>query len=163
MLEPEEAFPYKPPSDEIREKYKHIFEIEGPLRGRFFKSFFDKVVSASLLVVASPVLLLVKVAYLIEGWIIPENKGPMFFHYNAVSAGKVIPKYKIRLIKTKFIDPEGAKRGDWHAFSAEWTPDSRTHVGRFVKSFYLDELPQLYSVLIGDMSIVGPRPLERVR
>ncbi len=157
--EPEEAFPYKPPSEEIREKYKHIFEIEGPLQGRFFKTFFDKVVSASLLVVASPVLLLVKVAYLIEGWIIPENKGPMLFHYNAVSAGKVIPKYKIRLIKTKFIDPEGAKRGDWHAFSAEWTPDSRTHVGRFVKSFYLDELPQFYSVLVGDMSVVGPRPL----
>ena len=57
--EPEEAFPYKPPSDEIREKYKHIFEIEGPLQGRFFKTLFDKVVSALLLVVASPVLLLV--------------------------------------------------------------------------------------------------------
>ncbi len=157
--EPVEAFPYKPPSDEIREEYAHIFELEEPLGNRFFKSVFDKVVALCLLIAASPVLLLVKIAYLVEGWIIPENAGPMFFHYNAVSAGKIIPKYKIRLIKTKFIDPEGAKSGDWHAFSAEWTEDSRTKVGQFVKSFYLDELPQFYSVLIGDMSIVGPRPL----
>jgi len=85
------------------------------------------------LIFAAPIFLLVKIAYVIEGWIIPENKGPMFFSYNAMSKGKIIPKYKIRLIKTKYIDPEGAKKGDWHAFSAEWTPDSRTHVGHFVK------------------------------
>ena len=157
--EPGEAFPYKPPSDEIREKYAHIFELEGPLKNRVFKTVFDKVVALCLLVAAAPVLLLVKIAYLIEGWMTPENAGPTFFHYNAISAGKIIPKYKIRLIKTKYIDQEGAKRGDWHAFSAEWTEESRTRVGHFVKRFYLDELPQLYSVLIGDMSIVGPRPL----
>jgi len=62
-----------------------------------------------------------------------------------VSAWRVIPKYKIRLIKTKYIEPEGAKRHDWIAFSSEWTPDSRTHVGGFVKNFYLDELPQFWS------------------
>ena len=157
--EPLEAFPYKPPSDEIKAKYKHIFELQGPLKERFFKHAFDKVVAALLLLIASPVLLLVKIAYVIEGIILPENKGPMFFYYNAVSAGRIIPKYKIRLIKTKYIDSEGAKRGDWSAYSAEWTPESRTYVGHFVKSFYLDELPQFYSVLIGDMSIVGPRPL----
>lgn len=113
-----------------------------------------------LLIAALPVLLLLKLAFLIEGWLIPENKGPMFFYYNAVSAGKIVPKYKIRLIKTKYIDPEGARRGDWIAYSAEWTPDSRTYVGQFVKKFYLDELPQFWSVLKGDMSIVGPRPLS---
>ena len=158
--EPGEAFPYKPPSDEIREKYAHIFELEGPLKNRVFKTVFDKVVALCLLVAASPVLLLVKIAYLIEGWTNPESSGPMFFHYNAVSAGKVIPKYKIRLIKMKYIDPEGAARHDWIAYSAEWTADSRTHVGAFVKKWYLDELPQFWSVLMGDMSIVGPRPLS---
>lgn len=157
--EPKEAFPYKPPTEEIKQKYHHIFALDKPLEGRFFKTLFDKVVAGLLLLAAAPVLLLIKIAYVIEGWLLPENKGPMFFSYNAVSGGKVIPKYKIRLIKMKYIDPEGAKRGDWHAFSAEWTPDSRTHVGQFVKKFYLDELPQFYSVLKGEMSIVGPRPL----
>ena len=99
-------------------------------------------------------------AYLIEGWIDPESKGPMFFYYNCVSGGKVVPKYKLRLIKMKYIEPEGAARHDWIAFSAEWTPDSRTRVGEFVKNYYLDELPQFYSVLKGDMSLVGPRPLS---
>jgi len=159
-IEPKEAFPYKPPTAEIKSRYKHIFALTKPLLPRFFKSAFDKLVAVAALLVSAPIFLLLKLAYLLEGWLIPENKGPMFFYYNAVSAGRIIPKYKMRLIKMKFIEPEGAKRHDWIAFSAEWLPESRTHVGQFVKKFYLDELPQFYSVLKGDMSIVGPRPLS---
>lgn len=157
--EPKEAFPYRPPTDYIRSKYQHIFELKQPLPVRLPKLLFDKLVAGSLLLLASPILLMLKIAYVIEGWVIPENKGPMFFFYKGVTAGRVFPKYKIRLIKMKYIDPEGARHGDWHAYSAEWTPESRTYVGRFVKKFYLDELPQFYSILRGDMSIVGPRPL----
>ena len=158
--EPKEAFPYKPPTEEIKERYKSIFKLTEPLPPRFFKVLFDKLVAIVMLVISAPIFLLLKIAYLIEGWLIPENAGPMFFYYNAVSAGKIIHKYKIRLIKTKYIEPEGAKRHDWIAFSAEWAPDSRTYIGQFVKKFYLDELPQFWSVLKGDMSIVGPRPLS---
>ncbi|MBF0282772.1 MAG: sugar transferase [Zetaproteobacteria bacterium] len=158
--EPKEAFPYKPPTDEIKQKYNHVFEMNGPLPNRFFKRFFDILLSGILLLFAAPILFLLKVAFVIEGLLIPENAGPMLFYYNAISAGEIIPKYKIRLIKQKYIDPEGAKRHDWIAFSAEWTPDSRTIVGSFAKKFYLDELPQFWSVLKGDMSIVGPRPLS---
>ncbi len=158
--EPKEAFPYKPPSTEIIQKYRHVFELTETLPARFLKVSFDKVIALVVLLVAAPVLLFLKVAFVIEGLLIPENRGAMFFYYNAVSAGKIIPKYKIRLIKTKYIEPEGAKRHEWIAYSAEWTPDSRTNVGQFVKKFYLDELPQFWSVLKGDMSIVGPRPLS---
>jgi len=157
--EPKEAFPYKPPDDTIKQKYRHVFALDKPLGDRFLKVVFDKVVAALLLLVAAPILLLLKIAYVIEGWLIPDNKGPMLFSYNAVSAGKVFPKYKIRLIKTRYIDQEGARRGDWLAYSAEWTLESRLRVGHFVKKFYLDELPQFYNILRGDMSIVGPRPL----
>lgn len=157
--EPREAFPYKPPDDDIMRRYAHIFKIDKPLPARLPKLIFDKVMALIMLVIAAPILLLLKIAYLLEGWLIPANKGPMLYSYNAVSAGEVFPKYKIRLIKMKYIDPVGASRGDWQAYAAEWTPDSRTHVGHFVKMFYLDELPQFYNVLRGDMSIVGPRPL----
>lgn len=159
MTEPKEAFPYKPPTAEIKARYSQIFKLTRPLAPRFFKVAFDKCVAVLLLLLSAPVFLALKLAYLIEGWLIPENAGPMFFYYNAVSAGRIIPKYKMRLIKMKYIEPEGALRHDWIAFAAEWTPDSRTHVGKFVKKFYLDELPQFWSVLVGDMSIVGPRPL----
>ena len=160
IIEPSEAFPYKPPTEEIIRKYHYIFKLKDPLPIRFFKNAFDKLVALVFLIFSSPVLLLLKMAYLIEGWLIPENAGPLFFYYWGVSAGKQIPKYKIRIIKQKYIEPEGAKRHEWIAFSAEWTPDSRTYVGQFVKKFYLDELPQFWSVLKGDMSIVGPRPIS---
>jgi lipopolysaccharide/colanic/teichoic acid biosynthesis glycosyltransferase len=158
--EPEEAFPYKPPSKEILIKYKYLFLIEKALPSRFFKVSFDKLISLIFILISLPILFLLKIVYVIEGILIPENKGPMFFYYNAVSAGQIFRKYKIRLIKTKYIDPVGAKLGDWIAYSAEWTPKSRTYIGQFVKKFYLDELPQFWNVLKGDMSLVGPRSIS---
>ena len=158
--EPTEAFPYTPPTDEIKAKYADVFEIEDPLRPRFVKSMFDKGVAGVLLVFSLPILLLLKAAYIIEGILVPDNKGPMLFFYWGVSGGKKMKKWKLRLIKTKYIEPEGAARHDWIAFSAEWSPNSRTVVGAFAKKWYLDEIPQFWSVLIGDMSIVGPRPLS---
>lgn len=160
LNEPTEAFPYTPPTEDILRSYPHIFELRQALPPRFFKVLFDKVIAIVLLLLSAPILLLLKFAFMVEGWLIPENAGPMFFYYNGVSAGKIIPKYKIRLIKEKYIEPEGAKRHDWIAYSAEWNAHSRTYVGQFVKKFYLDELPQFWSVLKGDMSIVGPRPLS---
>lgn len=158
--EPTEAFPYTPPTDEIKAKYAHIFALKEDLPSRFFKTLFDKFFAFILLSISLPILLILKIAYVIEGILIPENRGPMLFYYWGVSGGKKMKKWKLRLIKIKYIESEGAARHDWIAFSAEWTPDSRTHVGAFAKKWYLDELPQFWSVLIGDMSIVGPRPLS---
>jgi lipopolysaccharide/colanic/teichoic acid biosynthesis glycosyltransferase len=159
-IEPVEAFPYKPPTKYIKNKYKNAFLIKKALPSNLLKVTFDKLISLILVFISLPILFLLKIAYVIEGILFPENKGPMFFYYNAISAGKVVRKYKIRLIKTKYIDPVGAKRGDWIAYSAEWTSKSRTYVGQFVKKFYLDELPQFWSVLKGDMSLVGPRSIS---
>ena len=159
--EPKEAFPYSPPTEEIRQKYSHIFDIDKPLPSRFFKLLFDKVIAFLLLSLSLPIIFLLKIAYIIEGILIPENKGPMLFFYWGVSGGKRIKKWKLRLIKTKYtLNQKAQARHDWIAFSAEWTPESRTIVGAFVKKWYLDEIPQFWSVLIGDMSIVGPRPLS---
>lgn len=157
--EPKEAFPYKPPTDYIKSEYKEIFELKQSLKVPFPKLMFDKLASLMVLIIASPIVILLWLANLIEGIIFPENRGPLFFYYNAVSGGKVFKKYKIRLIKEKYIDKELQAKGDWHAFSNEWNPASRTYVGRFVKKFYLDEIPQFYCILKGDMSFVGPRPL----
>ena len=90
--EPNEAFPYTPPTADIKVKYAHIFEITEPLPTRFFKLAFDKLVAALLLAFSLPILLLLKIAYVIEGILIPENKGPMFFYYWGVSGGKKMKK-----------------------------------------------------------------------
>jgi lipopolysaccharide/colanic/teichoic acid biosynthesis glycosyltransferase len=159
VSEPKEAFPYTPPTPEILEKYKDLFALKKPIRVPFAKLVFDKIFSFCVLVCCLPVLFFLWLFNLIEGLFVPENRGPLFFHYNAISQGKVFKKWKIRLIKEKFIDKELQTKGDWHAFQKEWMPEARTCMGRFVKKFYLDEIPQFFNILKGDMSVVGRRPL----
>lgn len=160
IKEPVEAFPYLPPTEDLKKMYSHIFSLDGQLPLRFLKTMFDKCISIFVIIFLSPILLALKIAYIIEGILIPRNKGPMLFYYWAISGGKKIKKWKLRLIKMEYIDKEGANRHDWIAFSSEWTKENRTFVGSFVKKWYLDEIPQFWSIFIGDMSIVGPRPLS---
>ncbi len=157
--EPKEAFPYKPPTEEIKTKYKELFELKEPIRVPWPKLLFDKMLSLFILVCCLPVIVFLILFNWIEGLLIPENRGPLFFYYYAVSRGKVFKKYKIRLIKEKYINKELQAKGDWHAFMNEWDPASRTNLGKIVKKFYLDEIPQFFNVMKGDMSIVGPRPI----
>ena len=63
MKEPPGAFPYRPPTEEIKQKYAHIFLINEPLPPRFWKSLFDKVISLLFLILTSPVLLIVCIFY----------------------------------------------------------------------------------------------------
>lgn len=160
--EPKGAFPYKPPSEEILKEYEHIFQIQDPLPDRFWKLVFDKGFSFLIIVLSFPLILIVCVSYIIEGFLIKENKGPIFFFYWAVSGGKKFPKYKIRLIKQEFIDENLARENNWLAYSSEWSRESRTFTGSLVKKYYLDEIPQFFSILKGEMSIVGPRPLSEM-
>lgn len=157
--EPIEAFPYKPLTEKIKQQYKELFKLKQPVKVPLPKLIFDKITAFIILLVSSPIILFLTFFNFFEGLFIPENRGPLFFYYYAVSQGKVFKKYKIRLIKEKYIDKQLQAKGDWHAFQKEWMPEARTYLGRFVKKFYLDEIPQFYNILKGDMSFVGPRPL----
>jgi lipopolysaccharide/colanic/teichoic acid biosynthesis glycosyltransferase len=157
--EPEEAFPYLPPTDELLSKYSHIFALTDPVPLRLDKWIFDKVISLAVLVVAAPLLFFIWCAYKIEGVIDSSSRGPVFYYYWSISAGRKMKKLKIRAVKTQYIDPDLARLHDWRANKGEWNVMHRTRVGHFAKTYYLDELPQFWSVLIGHMSIVGPRPL----
>jgi lipopolysaccharide/colanic/teichoic acid biosynthesis glycosyltransferase len=58
QTEPIEAFPYKSPTNEIKQRYGHIFELKESLQPRFFKVLFDKVVALIFLLISAPILLL---------------------------------------------------------------------------------------------------------
>ena len=111
----------------------------------FFKRLIDFVVAFILLLVLSPVLLVVTI------WLHYANKGggTFFLHSRAGWNNKIF-----KVVKFKTMTDERDTEGNL-------LPDGQrlTKIGRFVRSTSLDELPQLFNVLKGDMSLIGPRPL----
>lgn len=112
---------------------------------RFFKRMIDVIVSGcSLLVLAVPLVL-------IAVWLHFANKGAgaFFLQERPGRNGRIF-----RVVKFKTMTDERDKDGNL-------LPDEKrlTNVGRFVRSTSIDELPQLWNVFKGDMSLIGPRPL----
>ncbi|MBO7229804.1 MAG: sugar transferase [Bacteroidaceae bacterium] len=113
---------------------------------RFIKRMFDFLCSFVGLILLSPVFLLVSISLLLQ------NKGSIIFSQERIGyKGK---PFKIFKFRTMHVDsehegmPKLAVKGD----------ERLTKVGKFLREHHLDELPQLFNVLIGDMSFVGPRP-----
>ena len=108
------------------------------------KRIFDFLVSTAILFVIF--IPLVLVAFIIK----LESKGPIFFLQDRLGkSGKIFKVYKFRSMKVK------EDRVEKQVFKDN--PDV-TMFGKFIRRFKIDELPQLFNVLIGDMSLVGPRP-----
>lgn len=120
----------------------------GPLalRDRIIKRILDVIGSIIGLVLLSPLLLGVAIAIKLE------SKGPVFFMQNRVGRdNKLFRMFKFRSMYTDLCDA--------NATQLTTRNDSRvTRVGNFIRRTSIDELPQLINVLLGDMSIVGPRP-----
>ena len=111
------------------------------------KRVFDLAASFTILAVGAPFMILTIIAIkLEEGW-----RAPIFYHQMRVGKNSVeYPVYKFRSMRTD-AEKEGAQ---WATKS-----DSRvTRVGAFIRKTRIDELPQIYNVLNGSMSFVGPRP-----
>lgn len=154
-----EVFPYLPPNPDLKHKFKDIFLLEKPLNNRFIKIFFDKSFSLMSLFILLPIFLTIFFLNFIESFF-NKDFGPYIYFYNAVSKGKIFKKYKFRTFKSNLIDNNFKKENDWRAYIIDQKTENLTFTGRFIKKFYLDELPQLFNILKGDMSFVGPRPLS---
>ena len=112
------------------------------------KRIFDIIASGCGLLVLSPVLLL------LAAWIKLDSKGPVF--YRQVRVGRYNKDFRIFKFRSMRI---GADKGSLVTVGGR---DPRvTRSGYFIRKFKLDELPQLMNVLVGDMSLVGPRPEVR--
>lgn len=120
----------------------------GPLSlvNRAQKRAFDLGVSMVALVIFAPIMLLV--AALIK----LESPGPVFFRQVRVGQGnRQFFVFKFRSMRSDLSDRDGNR-------STERDDPRVTRVGRFIRRTSIDELPQLFNVLRGEMSIVGPRP-----
>lgn len=121
------------------------------------KRIFDVVMSLFALIVLSPVFLITAVAIYLE------DKGDIFFTQERIGyQEKKFNMYKFRSMKInadKIHEQMKQEYGE-EEVSFKIKNDPRiTKVGKFIRKFNIDELPQLINILKGDMSIVGPRPL----
>ncbi len=127
----------------------------------FVKRLFDIVVSLIGLIILSPFFLLIMLAIKID------SKGPCFFTHKRIGKnGKVLGVYKFRTMVQnaeellKHLTPEQEKEFKTN-FKME--NDFRiTRVGKFLRKTSLDELPQLLNILLGNMTLVGPRPVIKI-
>lgn len=129
-----------------------------PLRGvqLALKRGLDVVVSGGLLVVVGPLLALLALGVRLT------SRGPAFYRWEVVGeGGRPFTGYKLR---TMVADADARKaallaENEMSGPVFKMKKDPRvTRFGRFLRTYSLDELPQLWSVLRGDMSLVGPRP-----
>jgi Undecaprenyl-phosphate glucose phosphotransferase len=121
---------------------------EAPLSGwgAVTKRVFDFVFSGTVLLLGSPVFLLIALA------IKMTSRGPVFYRQERMGLdGRVFQLFKFRSMRE---DAEAQTGAVW----ARQDDPRRTRVGAFLRRTNLDELPQFYNVLRGEMSVVGPRP-----
>jgi lipopolysaccharide/colanic/teichoic acid biosynthesis glycosyltransferase len=114
-------------------------------QGNWIKRSFDVMVATIALVIVAPLLALAAVMVKLS------SRGPVYYRGTRVGLnGKLFPMLKFR---TMVVDAESL------GGSATAADDPRiTRFGKFLRRYKLDELPQFFNVLLGDMSLVGPRP-----
>lgn len=130
-------------------KHKHCY--------RFFKRIFDIVFSAAVLLVLSPVYLLLALVIFLDD----PHGSPFYVQTRVGSKGKLFRFYKFR---SMVVNADSLKASlqdqnerDGPVFKIKNDPRI-TRVGKFIRRTSLDELPQFWNVLKGDMTLVGPRP-----
>jgi len=122
------------------------------------KRILDVVVALVGLVLLFPFLLVFFLLLAIERMIHTEARGRWFYCEERMSGSKAFKFCKIRTCWPKVYEAEMKQEGFIETVRIESKPENLTPVGKLLKKVYLDESPQLWNVLKGDMSIVGPRP-----
>lgn len=127
-----------------------------PRKRRPLKRALDLVAGSILGVLSAPLFALIAAAMWLEGLVDPRARGPLFYREIRLDRGRPFDFLKFRT-----FDREVQRRLDSGDDFDQWVredPAHRTRVGRLLKKWYLDELPQFLNVLRGDISLVGTRP-----
>jgi len=123
---------------------------------RFFKRLFDSLASGTALIILSPVFLIISLLIYING------QGPIFYSQIRIGRdGKPFKMYKFRSMVTNadelLRNLRSQNEVDGPMFKMKEDPRI-TKIGKFIRKTSIDEFPQLFNVLLGQMSLVGPRP-----
>jgi exopolysaccharide biosynthesis polyprenyl glycosylphosphotransferase len=141
------------PMLELEPPTLHVFQVN-------VKRATDIIIGSIVLTLLSPLMLLVAIAIRLE------SRGPILFRqYRPGLGGKVFPMLKFRTMRA---DAEAALRADPALYQRYLDNDCKlpvdedprvSRLGRFLRASSIDELPQLFNVMRGDMSLIGPRPV----
>jgi len=130
--------------------------IPQPVDVDALKALFDRALSSVALLLAAPILAVAALAIGVAGLIWPADRGPVLYRETRISAGQPFTLLKLRTMQIGALQ-ETQRRGLTVKY-LERENRGHTRVGQHLCRWYLDELPQLFNVLKGDMSFVGPRP-----
>jgi len=113
-------------------------------------------------VLAAPVELVAFAALALDMLLVPRDRGFFLYRERRISRGREFHLLKLRTLRADVLGRLGP---DDYVRRREADPANLTQAGRFLKRFYLDELPQLVNILRGELSLVGPRawPVAMVR
>jgi lipopolysaccharide/colanic/teichoic acid biosynthesis glycosyltransferase len=124
------------------------------------KRLFDIIFSLVFLIITSPFSFLVLAAIFIEHILGGQIFSPLFYIEKRISAGEQFNFIKFNIFNPKIIFRMRKEGRFIHTKDLEKDGKSLIRVGRVLQKVYLDELPQLFNVLTGDLSFVGPRPVN---
>ncbi len=122
------------------------------------KRIFDILFTSFLCILFAPLSLFIVGWIIIEQIFIKDSRGPFFYIEKRVSKGKIFNFYKWRIFKNSVIQQALRESPVIHTARLQENPKNITCYGKLLKRIYMDELPQLWNVLKGDMTLVGPRP-----
>ena len=125
------------------------------------KRLFDVILSIFLLIIFSPLFILILLAIFIDHILRGKIFAALFYKEIRISQGQPFNFVKFNVFKPSVI-AEMKKNNEFiHTKKLEHDHKSLTKVGKVVQKVYLDELPQLFNVIKGNMSMVGPRPVNQ--
>lgn len=129
--------------------------MTGDVFRRRGKEWRERALAVVLLIPAAPVIALCALGIKLEAVIDRRARGPVFFLEDRVSRGTVFKLIKFRTLNAEALGALGP--GPTHIKSLEGDAHL-TRMGRFLHRWYLDELPQLWNIVRGDMFLIGTRP-----
>lgn len=140
------------------------YAVSGPVRKGLYRSSGKRLLDSLLVILAAPIIL--PVIALMALLVARDGANPFYIQARIGAQGKIYRMWKLRSMVVdaehkleEHLAADPAARAEWDRDQKLKSDPRITGIGRFLRRSSLDELPQLWNVLRGDMSLVGPRPM----